>query len=133
MVDALVGAARGLGWSPSPAAVEVGAYSVTAELARHLAARAHANETHGFDVLFQTVEAALDEPRAEVRNLVIVGLLEDLQDVSVNSGVALDYWLPWLGPETRSSWTALQRFWAGELTPDQFNTFIAGMRHSSLY
>lgn len=131
VIDALVWAARALGWSPSPGALEVGPYSVVAELAHHLLARAQSNETDGFAELFESVEAALTEPTADGRHLVIVGFLEDLQNVSLNSGMALDYWLTWLGPETQSSWAVLQRFWAGELTADEFNAFVAGARHAS--
>lgn len=131
IVGTLVDASRRLGWSPSADAVEVGPYSIVAELAGHLVARAEANSRAGFSDVFGAVEDGLRDATSDTRDLLIVGFLEDLQNISLNRGVPLESWLQWLGPETRSSWTVVERFWAGELSADQFNAFIAGKRPRS--
>jgi hypothetical protein len=61
-----------------------------------------------------------------VRDLVIVGFLEDLQNVSLNAGVRLEYWLPWLGHEKQTSWAMLERLWAGNIASAEFNSFVTG-------
>ena len=126
VVRALTQAAVDTGWSPSADAVEVGPYSVVADLARHLVARAKANSDEGFGEVFRAVETGLRDTDTETRDLLIVGFLEDLQNLSLNNDLALEAWLPWLGPETRASWAAVERFWAGELSAGQFNAFVAG-------
>ena len=126
VVKALQEAAADTRWSPSAEAVEVGPYSVVAELARHLVAQAKNNRSEGFAQVFRAVEVELQDPNAEARDLLIVGFLEDLQTLSLNDGLTLESWLPWLGPESRASWSAVERYWAGELPADAFNAFVAG-------
>jgi hypothetical protein len=69
-------------------------------------------------------ELARADPRT--RNLLIVGFLEDLQNSSLRANLSLDWWVTWLGPVTRTAWTAVQRLWSGALAPADFNVFVDG-------
>jgi hypothetical protein len=73
---------------------------------------------------FHAVESELFGADAEARNLIIVGLLEDLQNASLHAGVPLDAWMPSLGPTTLAAWTMLERLWTGMVSPAEFNAFI---------
>jgi len=65
-------------------------YTHLGNLAIFLVERAGVGAFDGFDLLFDEFERLLDE--AGMRNLLIVGFLEDLQNVSLNRGLVLDTW-----------------------------------------
>lgn len=97
-------------------------YSQLGELAVFLVDRIKDDDLEGIDVLFEEFESLVDE-RA-TRNLLIVGFLEDLQNVSLNRGVPIDRWTQWLGPKTSTAWKAVQDLWSGRMMPDRFNAFV---------
>ena len=74
--------------------------------------------------VFMRIEAELARSDGESRAVLITGLLEDLQTISMNRGVNLDTWTAWLGPLTRQAWDAVSAVWAGRLAPDKYNEFI---------
>jgi len=56
--------------------------------------------------------------------LLIVGLLEDLQNLSMNRNVSLERWEPWLDGYTKQAWEMLKALWSGQITPEAFNGFV---------
>lgn len=99
-------------------------YNYLGQLAAHLVAAMQAANTQGFDRLFGEVERLLAVATPAMRDLLIVGLLEDLQNLSMNRNVGLDLWEPWLGGYSHQAWDMLKALWAGEITPEAFNDFV---------
>ena len=122
----MIHAGAALGWSPSPTAEETGPYAILGELAQRMVARMQTNETAKFDNVFDTVEKILSAASPETRELIIVGFLEDLQNISLNAALGLAAWTLWLGTSTREAWDTLEAAWSGRLSPAQFNDAIRG-------
>ncbi len=101
-----------------------GPYTVAGNVAHQLVAGMTAGDTEAFAGLFRAIEGQLIVASAADRDLIIVGLFEDLQNVSMNRGVTLDSWRPLLGPLTAEAWDVLAAMWSGKLSPDQFNAFV---------
>ncbi len=66
-----------------------------------------------FDTLFNEVELLLTGANAELRNLLVIGFLEDIQNIAANRETDPDIVLPFLGPETRKGWFELINMWHG--------------------
>jgi hypothetical protein len=66
-----------------------------------------------FPSLFGEVEALLVGASADLRDVLVIGLLEDLQYLSTDRGVDPDIALAFLGPESRKSWFELIRLLHG--------------------
>ena len=79
-----------------------------------------------FADVFAAIEGEISAADGPARNLLIVGLLEDLQNMSLNQGRALDRWVHWMGPATLAGWEMVERLWAGSITPADFNGFVDG-------
>jgi len=101
-------------------------YNHLGQLAHHLVNSIKAGKVVGFTPVFAEVEDQLTTASAEVRDLIIVGFLEDLQNISLNRDVPLTAWTPWLGKRTAQAWKVLDDFWSGRLPKGQFNSYIRG-------
>jgi hypothetical protein len=91
-------------------------------LANWLVDEMSAGRLDGFSDIFREVEALLAEADEEIRDLLVVGILEDIQNIATNRNVDPDLVLPFLGPESRKGWFHLIRYWhepAGEGWPGQ--------------
>ena len=75
-----------------------------------------------FRRLFNDVETRLSAAQPGVRNLIILGFLEALQNVDREKATR---WESLLGPETRQAWVALNDVWAGRITPETFNRIVS--------
>src|ERR1039457_6616925 len=91
-----------------------GHYNDLGALAVWLVDRMAARQLDCFDHLFDELEALLADPSAELRELLVVGFLEDIQNVASNHRVDPDIVLPFLGPEARKGWFELIRMWHGD-------------------
>jgi hypothetical protein len=98
-------------------------YNVAGALA-HVLFELRADQAVVLGEVFRALERELSAADAGARNLLIVGLLEDLQNISLNDGVGLDYWEPWLGPVTLAAWKTLEGLWSGTVSPADFNAFV---------
>ncbi len=85
-----------------------------------------AGKVDGFEPVFAEVERQLATASPEVRDLIIVGFLEDLQNLSLNGNVPLAAWEPWLGNKTSEAWRVLEDFWLGRLQQGQLNSYVRG-------
>lgn len=99
-------------------------YNHLGHLADFLVGAMVAADTQGFDQLFSEVEKLLAVATPETRDLLIVGLLEDIQNLSMNRNVELDRWDPWLRVNTKQAWEMIRSLWAGQITPEAFNRFV---------
>jgi hypothetical protein len=98
-------------------------YGTMTQLARALVDRMRSGDHECFLALFAKVEHDLAADESS-RNLLIVGFLEDLQNLSLHAGVPLDHWRTWLGPEATAGWDALTKVWAGEISTSAFNAIV---------
>ena len=127
-LEQMIHAGVALGWSPSRTAEETGPYSILGELAQRLVACMQADETKHFGNVFESVETILGRASPETRDLIIVGFLEDLQNISLDGPLGLSAWTSWLGTSTREAWDTVEAAWSGRLSPAQFNDAIRGGR-----
>lgn len=63
---------------------------------------------------FDLMEDWLKNGHVNVRELVVVGFLEDLQNLASQQPFGKEAFIPFLGPESRKAWDDLEKFWAGE-------------------
>jgi hypothetical protein len=66
-----------------------------------------------FPELFGELELLLAAASEEVRDLLVVGFLEDLQNIAANRQIDPDLALNFLGTESRRGWFELIRSWHG--------------------
>ena len=74
-----------------------------------------------FRPLFNDVEIRIGAAEPGVRNLVTVGFLEALQNVERDAGAR---WENLMGPETLAAWRALNDFWTGRMSSEDFNRIV---------
>jgi len=96
-------------------------YTDLGEVATWVVSDMLADRTEGLVHLFAAIEEVLATSGPEIRKILIVGLLEGIQNVSLNRNVPLARYDLWLGPETRKGWDVLNDMWAGRITPEEFN------------
>lgn len=88
-------------------------YLEMSAIARYLGARRRAGESDCFDQIFEAVEHCLLAGSDEAVELVMVGLLEDLQNANITGIDDYSQWEPHLRPQTRLAWKAVSDFWDG--------------------
>jgi hypothetical protein len=98
-------------------------YNAIAVLARVLFDQ---STEHGLEVgdVFAAIEQELGAADGKARNLLIVGLLEDLQNLSLSRGRDLDTWVHRMGPATLAGWRMVERLWSSSVSPADFNAFV---------
>jgi hypothetical protein len=115
-----------------PGGVEVDAdyldlsYIRGARVANRVADDAVAGRTDYFETLFAHIEDVLGWATLDLREFIIVGVIEDIQNAILNRGSKLNDWHRWLGPRTLEAWDIVDRYWRGKVPPKRFNRFIAG-------
>jgi hypothetical protein len=101
-------------------------YNHLGQLAHHLVASMKAGKVDGFAPLFAEVESQSATAGPEARDLIIVGFLEDLQNISLNRAVPTTAWLRWLGQRTTEGWRVVEDLSTGKLLPRAFNAYVQG-------
>jgi len=96
-------------WDGEPA----GEYNDVAALAHWIVEQMAANNLDCFPALFGEVETTLEAAGPRLRDLLVVGLLEDIQNISAHGAADPDIALAFLGPESRMGWFELIRSWHG--------------------
>lgn len=79
-------------------------YLGMAELAHYLVARYASGQTREFPALFHLVEEQFAENDAELENLIVVGLFEDVQNVASHREFGYQVFRKWLGPKSLAAW-----------------------------
>ena len=98
-------------------------YVALGHLASRLMAVDRAHPGADFAPLFQGVERLMVDGNPALRNLLIVGFLEGIQNSAPTS---VGKWEPLLGPSTRKAWSALNDLWLGRITASAFNEVVDG-------
>jgi hypothetical protein len=93
-------------------------------LAQHLVDLLQADETHTFEGFFGSVEQLLSTATPPQRDLLIVGFLETLQNVSLNRGMPLVRWERWLRPLSLEAWQVLIALWDARCSGPEFGQFV---------
>jgi hypothetical protein len=84
------------------------------DLARHLVEQLDAGATQNFEAVFAVVERWYCEGDSYTKEAATIGLLEGIQNVSLNRGIDPRRFEFWLKPESKRRWDELNRFWNGE-------------------
>jgi hypothetical protein len=94
-------------------------YIALGVVARHvLEWRLDSDEAAAF---FRRIESLIETGSPNVRNLVIVGFIETLQNIILNSGLTITPWEKYLGPRTVRGWRGVDAFWMARMPPEEFN------------
>ena len=64
--------------------------------------------------VFELMEYCLKNGDKSLRELVVIGFLEDLQNLASRQAFGKEAFLPFLGPKSREAWDEIERFWAGQ-------------------
>jgi len=95
-------------WGDEP---DRGNFNDAAVIAHHLVDGFERGETSELPAAFALLERCLTEGDGQVRNLVMVGVIEDVQNVSSHRPFGSDVFLGWLGPESRAAWDEVAGWW----------------------
>jgi hypothetical protein len=84
------------------------------DIVLHLIECVQQSRTESFDAFFSFLEEQIIYSEPEIRQMLIIELLEDLKNQS--SICDLDYVIfeNWLGPETHIAWRWLEKKWQGK-------------------
>ena len=63
---------------------------------------------------FDLMEDWLKNGHVHVQELVVIGFLEDLQNLASQQPFGKEAFIPFLGPKSREAWYDLEKFWAGK-------------------
>jgi len=89
----------------------VGFYSLLAEYAKHLISLLRANKTINFSGIFEAIEVIIKNGKLEIRNAIVTGLLEDIQNIAGNNSLDPKQFEKYLFPESKKWWDEINRFW----------------------
>jgi len=85
-----------------------------ADISRFIANKKLSGEVEYFEIFFENVETIFTNADETVRNLIVVGLFEDIQNIG---GKEIDYYRSfdqWLKPNSLKAWRTLIDFWEGK-------------------
>jgi len=88
-------------------------YVALGGLAGHLVDLAQAGRCDEFSAVFGEVELLLLHGNDELRQAMVVGFLEGIQNHASHTTLNPDSFLKWMGPESKHWWGRLNRFWQG--------------------
>lgn len=86
-------------------------YIDAARIAKELVVMLQADRLEEVRRAFGVFERFLLEGVPETAELITIGYLEEIQNASLRAAVALDGWLPLMGPECRRWWLGIQALW----------------------
>lgn len=90
---------------------EPGIYNNTAEFVHYLDDCRQREDIPPLTSAFIIIERLLSEGDAQTQEIATIGIIETLQNVASHSGAA-EFYVPFLGPNSRHAWSALNRDWA---------------------
>jgi hypothetical protein len=79
-------------------------YIAMGDLAHYVVERYESGTTSEFSGFFAQVEQLLNERDADVTNLMVAGLFEDIQNVASNRTFGFDVFRPWLKSASLVAW-----------------------------
>ncbi len=91
-------------WKGEPA----GSYNDIAEFAHFVAKDLYPNgNTADLQRAFDLMEQWLRDGPKNLQELIVIGFFEDVQNIALGQGIALDSFVPFLGPKSRDAWDEL--------------------------
>lgn len=111
-------------YEASPAFVDDAPYAHLGQIAVLAIDALRAERLDDLRALFDEVETRIATSSRAVRKELVVGLLEDLQNSSLNGAVKLERWHRFLGPSTLEGWRLVEQLWAGSISPSEFNRLV---------
>jgi len=84
------------------------------ELAHFVVESFKEKKTECFAALFDRAEAFLRTGSLKQREIITIGLLEDIQTIASHQPFGSDAFLPFLGPLSRQAWNDVARQWDGK-------------------
>ncbi len=88
-------------------------YNEIAVLARYIV-NAYKNQlTKDFPKIFNTIELIIQEGNEKAKELVVVGLIEDIQNISSWESFGPDVFKKWLKEESSKAWNDIEKLWHG--------------------
>lgn len=84
-------------------------YLAMGDLAHYIVESYEQGNTAQLQKLFSTVEGVLQNGDAEIQNLIWVGLLEDIQNISSHRSFGQDVFRVYLGPRSLIAWDEVNR------------------------
>ncbi len=91
-------------------------YVDVGDFAHHLVDSYKVNKTFEFHQVFDVIEQLHLYGDDYVKELATIGLLEGMQNVSLNNELDPNVFVPYLKPETKVWWDRLNDFWSGNIT-----------------
>jgi hypothetical protein len=82
--------------------------------ARHIVNLYEAGKTESFPAMFRLIERLIVEGDEEVRSLIIIGLLEDMQNIASWKDSGYGVFTRWLEAHSLAAWTELEKVWSGK-------------------
>jgi hypothetical protein len=90
-------------------------YIEVGDLVRHLRANLAQGEINEVAAVFELTERLLANDEVDP-GFITIGLFEDVQNTSADTGIDQEAWEPFLGPLSRGLWDELNDFWGGSTT-----------------
>jgi hypothetical protein len=90
-------------------------YIEVGDLVRHLRAKLAKGEINEVAAVFDLTERLLANDAVEP-GFITIGLFENVQNTSADTGIDQEAWEPFLGPLSRGLWDELNNFWGGSTT-----------------
>lgn len=98
-------------WKGKPA----GHYNDIAQFAHFVVQDLYASgDTESLQHAFDLMEHWLVNGNHNLRALIAIGFLEDVQNIASWQAFGRDVFIPFLGPQCRQAWDEIERLWAGK-------------------
>ena len=92
-----------------------GSYNDISEFAHFVVKDLYPNgNTADLQRAFDLMEHWLVNGNQNLRNLIAIGFLEDVQNVASWQTFGREAFIPFLGPQSRREWNEIERVWAGK-------------------
>jgi hypothetical protein len=91
---------------------EAGSFNDVSVFAHHIVDSYARGLTAECAPFFATVERIIEEGDEQARELVTIGVLDDIQTISTHHPFGPDAFHQWLGPRCRHAWDQIAALWA---------------------
>lgn len=93
---------------------KAGDYNDIAVFAHHIVECYVQNKTKEIDDAFETIEQLIKDGSEEIRSIVVVGFIEDLQNIASHDDFGYKVFEPYLRPASRQGWNDIIEQWKGK-------------------
>jgi hypothetical protein len=92
---------------------ERGDYNDVAVFAHHIVNSANCGSTVEFPAFFELLERMIQQGDPHVKQLAVIGLIEDIQNIASHRPGGYTTFETWLRPATRTAWREVEAAWLG--------------------